>query len=489
MMFGLLTCLFLWPCSFFCKEVPVPIHHFVSDTSPYKGHKNCHWEKWKLSNGLSLLLIHDIRLGASECYFGLSVPAGAVDDPSYAPGTAHLLAHLIGDTFGPELDFEIGLHSTLFKLRSEWEPFSSDLSRFLSLIHHDSFCPFDPTGKMPALHEIEAERHFSSQQDAFHLWSTLLNQLQITQDRNSYGFENVVADNLQRASQLRQWFDCYYTAEESSCIVSTPKPLSEVRNVILEILSGMRQKTMRRPKREIWKCNKSAFLFLEMQKGTRSLSCIWPFLEKEFSEKQHPLYLLTTVMEGLTLQLRDLKWATSCQAHLEPLGYQLPTLFCIRIDLTEKGVQRWEGILSLIDQFLSQAAQLKNEEIEALFSELKKEESEQILTDFPWSIEKMLKAFAKEPLQTFPLFAVSPLQLDSHRYRASIQQLLDGHRIVLLGTNLSEWQTIQKLSCLQAPKKDKGNPHNRFFFPNKPTISHLSRQPLEYSTCPRKDQK
>ncbi len=432
----------MFPCCRSFDRQP-EVHRLIGKEVLFRGLRAAICEKWRLKNGVRLLLTHPLyEPPDATCKIGISVPAGFADDPSLYGKTAKAVARLLHKTFKGELAVSITLDSTIFELEVDYDKFPSTLSRFFSLFHRDRFCPFDVSILSNEIsEELQHDILASIQKSDYRLWNALLMKLK------PKSLDDPYTEPEDLLAQWKRWFDCFYTAEGTTCIISTPKPTEEVRNLILDVVGEMRQKVMRKPKRLSEKWVSSSLMFVESPNEEITLSFVWSFFEDEISEQQHPLYLLCVPFSmdysgGLLNTFRSLGWASHCEAKLEKLGNQLPTLFSVRLKLTKQGAMHWREIGSHINSFMKKSSQLSDERIKEFISCLHAEEVSKSKS-LPFPIKETLLALSRETLRTFPSQEIDMSRLDPNRCRAFIQNLLDRPQLILMCSPLREWKKIQ----------------------------------------------
>ncbi|WP_108623819.1 insulinase family protein [Candidatus Similichlamydia epinepheli] len=415
-------------------------------------------EKWRLKNGISLLLVHDPE--APQSAIGVCVPTGSADDPKHFRGTAHFTEHLVAGRSNEKFpgginEFVLGqggiynastyLGYTTYRIALGNEFFASTAERIFAMLQKPLFLEEDVKSELTP---VDEEFQIHSVRDGFRIWSGILSQLNKNCPLQGYHCGNKELLSSVTGEDLKNWFEEHYSSKGSCCVFLSAKPLEEMRDIVLPLAESVPIRSSWERKEEVYVQEESKFIFVETLQGTNCLIFVWPYMESCQAEKQHNLYLLSHLVgseypNGLSFTLKDLGFAEGCSAEIETLGRGLPNLFVLEVKLTDLGTKQWREVAAQVETFLEQAALLSKDDSNRIIEELRQSQILNYqyrgkLDPFGFVSQNSL-ALMKEPIETFPFYTIAPHSFEWESYKAACKDLLLSKKIVLLGGNFAKW--------------------------------------------------
>ncbi|RDB31292.1 insulinase family protein [Candidatus Similichlamydia laticola] len=434
----------------------------VEDKNPYQDLsprlQDLEVEKWKLKNGLALLLVHDPDV--SQCGIGLLSHVGSADDPPDARGAAHFVEHMLAGRTNAEFsdgvnEFVLGqggtynaftsMGFTFYGISLSHELLEPTAKRLFAMLQKPLFLEEETKAELSA---VDEEFYIHSMNDGFRVWSGILSQLNGDCPMQRYHPGNKITLGHKTGGQLKEWFESHYTSHKATCVAISSKPLEELRRIVLPLAQQVPIRKKWERDLPVYEQKESRFIFTETLQGTNCLLLVWTFPPAPLPEKQQDLYLLVHLINsehsgGLSSTLKEMGLAEVCEGSIELLGNQLPALFCLEVKLTDQGVAEWKKVYALIETFLEAAKQLDSSHAEKMVEEL---HLAQLLGyqyrcktqafDF---VSRLVISLAREPLETFPFHSVAPHAFRYTAYQKAIERLIENKKIVLLGSAYSKW--------------------------------------------------
>lgn len=328
--------------------------------------------KLHLDNGLDAIIISDPTIDKSGAV--LSVQVGSWEDPDAHPGMAHFLEHMLfmGTKKYPDeqeyhrfIQDHGGLtnaftanHITSYIFSIDNFFFDEALDRFSQFFKEPLF---NPSGVSRELRAIDQEYEMNVQKDnvrEYFVYKALSNP-----QHPNYRFNIGSSDTLKNVSQkeLIDWYKKHYSANLMRLIVISPKPLSELKDLVIKDFSGIPNTNKNRflidtPYTD--PLMKGKMVIIEPLKDKRSVSVIWELPSKIAAMHQEkPGTLLCHVLghegeESLLAELKRQNLATGITCGTSSSG-AINSELIIEISLTDKGFDKVNDVIFLLFQSIN----------------------------------------------------------------------------------------------------------------------------------------
>lgn len=333
--------------------------------------------KLRLDNGLEAIIISDPSVDKSGAV--LSVQVGSWEDPKEHPGIAHFLEHMLfmGTKKYPDekeyhrfIQDHGGLtnaftanHITSYIFSIDNFFFDEALDRFSQFFKEPLF---NPSGVNRELRAIDQEYEMNVQKDDVREYF-VYKALSDPSHPNSH-FNIGSSETLKNVSQkeLIDWYKKHYSANLMRLIVISPKPLNELKELVVNDFSGIPNTNKNRFLLDVpytQSSVKGKMVVIEPLKDKRSVTAIWELPSKIAAMHQEkPGSLLCHILghegeESLLAELKRENLATGITCGSSSSG-AINSDLMIEITLTDKGFQQVNDVIYLLFQTINM---LKNE--------------------------------------------------------------------------------------------------------------------------------
>lgn len=329
--------------------------------------------KIKLKNGLEAVLISDPTIDESAAV--LTVKTGSFNDGEENSGIAHFLEHMLflGTKKYPEED---GYQRFIKENGGFTNAFTSnDYTAYLFTVNHNAFKEaldrfseffkeplFNPSGVSRELNAIDQEYAKNVQDDMIR---TIYVMKEISNPKHPYhqfGMGNKEALSNVSQKTLIDWYEKNYSANLMRLMVYSNLPLDELKNLVVQDFSGIRNKeiiALKTPKEPIRIDDGTPKIYtIEPVKHLKNLVLAWNLPEKfanslETQPETYVCHVLGDEGEKSLLQdLKDNKLAESlgCTSFKIGPGNQI---FFIDIDLTDEGLKSVDKVIEKVFQTIA----------------------------------------------------------------------------------------------------------------------------------------
>lgn len=383
--------------------------------------------KYRLSNGLSVYIVHDPKL--EESGTALSVQAGSWDDPASMHGMAHFAEHMLflGSKSYPE---EGGYHSfiqnhggqqnaytmpdrTVYFMTCSNNAFLEGLDRFCDQIANPLF--FKEVADREK-HAIEEELQQKKNHDGYLSYLILCLMSQNNHDARKFHIGNLQTLKDVSSTELQEWWKEHYKAPGMSLVVFSPLPVYKIKKTISHRLLTLSPKARKVPDREpMWTEDTASkrIIFPSSDDSFRVLLS-WPLAKLRGGFYAPKTTWIAEVLNhnepgGFPHLLRQLEWAHHVEAGTLVTGKQ--GLFIVELDLTPLGYENRDIILQRIYELMSDLTQA-----EEIPEHLYQEHYRSAVLNYTYKgksalfnqLANIADALTDEPIETFPDRTILP---------------------------------------------------------------------------------
>lgn len=320
--------------------------------------------KIRLHNGLEALLISDPctrQSGAS-----LAVNVGSWNDPDEIPGMAHLVEHMLfmGTEKYPQeaeytryLDEHGGRRNAFTMSDRTLYMFSINNNAFLEALDRFSQFFISPLFNASCL---QRELHAIHQEFCKYLPSDSWRLLQVRKElaNSEHPFHRFSIGNTEtlgniHRDKIAQWYHSHYSANLMHLVVCSPLPLDLLQKHVCALFSQVKNKNCQPPHSTatLFKSAPVSICCVESMQDRRLLELTWPLPRLHGRDQEHHVDWLVGHILGhegtnsLLAQLKKQNLAHGLAAGAIRMGGD-QCLFSISIQLTPKGMQEYEQIIS-----------------------------------------------------------------------------------------------------------------------------------------------